>query len=42
MCEGTRKIFSEERKQTYERQIIAVTKEENRRNEIDAVIKETT
>ena len=39
-CEGTKKTFSE-KKQTYKRQIIAITKEENRINKIDAIIKDT-
>lgn len=41
MCEGTKKTFSEKRKQTYKRQIIGVTKEENRISETEAIIKDT-
>lgn len=37
MCEGTKKTFSEKRKQTYKRQIIGVTKEENQINGTEAI-----
>lgn len=40
MCSGTKKSFSENRKQARKRQITDITREESRINDTEAIIKD--